>query len=464
MSEPAGDQFSWVCPSCTRRVPSRFAECRCGFARPEVPAAAEPVAETPERTGPSPLVILILVAAAGLAGAYYYFQSRQPAPAQPAAAVAPAAPQQPEPAEAPVAQATNTFVAPVTGNIMPTRVPSTDAAAVDPVAASPGSIEDVVGAALPAVASIDTGSARGTGFFVKPDVVLTNEHVVHGQASAKLTANGETYRARVVSTSTAIDLAVLQIEGANPKQPVLHLGSAANIRPGQEVFAIGYALGAFSNTVTRGIVSAVRQTGSVTLIQTDAAINPGNSGGPLIDRNGQVIGVNSMSLVRMGPQGLGFAVAIDHAQQLLNGRVTAGFETPSEGLTQMLGGRTGGSEADAARDRGAAQFEQAVQVIARAGDQVDANWQRNSKLCVASAVSTGGDRPWFALYVANGVKTAVSNQYDCFSWLDDMKSAAKQIKERMDQAVEAARRDDVYPGTIRDIRRKYRMEWAGWDR
>ena len=77
MSEPAGDQFSWVCPSCGRRVPTRFEECRCGFQRQALPpVVAEEVTEAPERRGPSPMVIVILVAAVGLGG-YYFFQSRQ---------------------------------------------------------------------------------------------------------------------------------------------------------------------------------------------------------------------------------------------------------------------------------------------------------------------------------------------------------------------------------------------------
>ncbi len=456
MSEPAGDQFSWVCPSCGRRVPTRFAECRCGFQRDNLPTVVvQEVTEAPERSGPPLLVILILVAAVGLGGAYYFFQSRQTAPAPPAAVAANAAPQQPEPALAPVAQASDTFVAPVTGNIMPTRVPS-DAGDAAPAPVPAGSIEDVVSAALPAIASIDTGTARGSGFFVRPDLVVTNNHVVEGQSSVNLQAGGAKYTARVVSASPSVDVALLQVFNANPQQATLRLGTAANARPGEEVIAIGYALGTLSNTVTRGIVSALRQAGGVTLIQTDAAINPGNSGGPLLDRSGTVIGINSMSNTRA--QGLSFAIAIDHATALMSGRTVASTQTPLEALRQATGGP---SESESARDRGAARFDQAVQVIARAGDQVDANWQRNSKLCVASAVSTGGDRPWFALYVANGVKTAVSNQYDCFRWIDDMKSSANQIKERMDQAVEAARRDDVYPGTIRDIRRKYRMEWAG---
>ena len=460
MSEPAGDQFSWVCPSCGRRVPTRLAECRCGFQRENLPTVlVQEVTEAPERSGPPPLVILILVAAVGLGGAYYFFQSWQTAPAVPAAVAADAAPQQPEPAQAPVAQASDTFVAPVTGNIMPTRVPGNEASDAAPAPVSAGSIEDVVSAALPAIASIDTGTGRGSGFFVRPDLVVTNNHVVEGQSSVNLRAGGARYTARVVSASPSVDVALLQVYNANPQQATLRMGTAANARPGEEVIAIGYALGTLSNTVTRGIVSALRQAGGVTLIQTDAAINPGNSGGPLLDRSGTVIGINSMS--NTGAQGLSFAIAIDHATALMSGRTVASTQTPLEALRQATGGP---SESESARDRGAARFEQAVQVIARAGDQVDASWQRNSKLCVASAVSTGGDRPWFALYVANGVKTAVSNQYDCFRWIDDMKSSANQIKERMDQAVEAARRDDVYPGTIRDIRRKHRMEWAGWDR
>src|SRR5205814_5151150 len=194
----------------------------------------------------------------------------------------------------PVTQASETLVAPVTGSITLIR-PSTNAPATSAVPSpASGSIEDVVSAALPAVASIDTGTGRGSGFFVRPDLVVTNNHVIEGQNSVTLQAGGNKYTARVMSASPAIDLALLQVFNPNPQQPTLRLGSAASARPGEEVIAIGYALGALSNTVTRGIVSALRQAGSVTLIQTDAAINPGNSGGPLLDRTGTVIGINSM--------------------------------------------------------------------------------------------------------------------------------------------------------------------------
>ena len=358
-----------------------------------------------------------------------------------------------------IEQTSEEFVAPVTGSIVLTAPVSS--VSNSPTIAPTGSIEDVVSASLPAVASIETGSGRGSGFFIRPDLVVTNNHVVEGQNSVTLRVAGTQYTARVMTTSAAVDVALLQVYNPNPQQATLRLGTASTARPGEEVIAIGYALGALSNTVTRGIVSALRQSGSVTLIQTDAAINPGNSGGPLIARDGTVIGINSMGISKQVGEGLAFAIAIDHAIALVNGRPVVATETPLAGLNQALGGP---SESEAARAKGQGQYEQAVQWAARSGDQIEANWQRNSKLCVASATPTGGDRPWFAVYVPDGIKVARSNAYDCFAWIEDLKSAANQIKTTLDSAAESARRAGVYPGTSRQIRQKYRMDWSGWDR
>jgi S1-C subfamily serine protease len=406
-------------------------------------------------------LFLILGTAIGLGVAVYIVQTKEPAPIAAEARVTSSearvatesGPQQP------IAQTSDTLVAPVKGSIVLTApAPS---ASNTPATAPMGSVEDVVSASLPAVASIDTGSGRGSGFFIRPDLVVTNNHVVEGQNSVMLRVAGAQYTARVMTTSPAVDLALLHVYNANPQQATLRLGTAATARPGEEVIAIGYALGALSNTVTRGIVSALRQAGSVTLIQTDAAINPGNSGGPLIGRDGTVIGINSMGISKQVGEGVAFAIAVDHAIALVNGRPVVAAQTPVTALNQTLGGP---SDSEAARARGQGQYEQAVQWAARSSDQIDANWQRNSKLCVASATPTDGDRPWFAVYVPDGIKVARSNAYDCFAWLDDLKSAAKQIKTTLDTAGESARRDGVYPGTIRQIRQKYRMDWSGWDR
>src|SRR4029450_7568901 len=90
-------------------------------------------------------------------------------------------------------------------------------------------------------------------------------------------------------------------------------------RPGQEVIAIGLALGVFQNSVTRGIVSAIRRSDRTVMLQTDAAINPGNSGGPLLNRQGQVIGINTMK-VGAAAKPPGCPVAVDHARALLAGK------------------------------------------------------------------------------------------------------------------------------------------------
>ncbi|HEU5255453.1 MAG TPA: trypsin-like peptidase domain-containing protein, partial [Vicinamibacterales bacterium] len=296
-------------------------------------------------------MFLILGAAIGLGAAVYIVQTKEPAPIEAKGrVVAPEAPGVTESAaQDAVAQTSDTFVAPVRGSIVLTGPAS---AAPNAVATAPtGSIEDVVSASLPAVASIESGTGRGSGFFIRPDLVVTNNHVVEGQNSVTLRVAGTQYTARVMTTSSAVDLALLQVYNANPKQATLRLGTAATARPGEEVIAIGYALGALSNTVTRGIVSALRQAGSVTLIQTDAAINPGNSGGPLIGRDGTVIGINSMGISKQVGEGVAFAIAVDHAIALVNGRPVVAAQTPVAALNQTLGGP---SESEAARARGQA--------------------------------------------------------------------------------------------------------------
>jgi S1-C subfamily serine protease len=395
-------------------------------------------------------LLILLGAAIGLGIAVYIVQSQNRQAATPVQAEVRTQREQP-----PAPAANEGFLPSMEGSVTvppPAAVPASNA--------SPGgAIEDIVAAALPAVASIETGSGRGSGFFIRPNLVVTNFHVVEKQNSVTLQAGGTKYTARVAATSDAIDVALLEVYNPSPQQPTLRLGTVANARPGEEVLAIGYALGTLSNTVTRGIVSAVRQTTSnITLIQTDAAINPGNSGGPLLDRTGTVIGVNSMRNNR--GEGLGFAIAIDHAIALVNGKPPASIATPLAGLRQMTGGP---SDTDQARAKGAADYEAVVAWAERSGDNIDSNWERNAKLCVAGAPAAGGDRAWFALYVPNGVKVSVSNMYDCFGWLDRMKADANDVKAEMDKAAEAARRQGVYPGTLREIRQKHRMDWSGWN-
>jgi serine protease Do len=175
-------------------------------------------------------------------------------------------------------------------------------------------------------------SGVGSGIVLTDDgYILTNKHVVDGSRALTVElADGEQYAATLVEESPDQDLALLRIEATGLTPAVI--GDAASVPVGATVIAIGSPLGTFTETVTRGILSATGRTITVQdertgrpetlrgLLQTDAAINPGNSGGPLLDASGRVIGVNTA--VSSEAEGLGFAIPIDAAASLI-ARATA---------------------------------------------------------------------------------------------------------------------------------------------
>jgi S1-C subfamily serine protease len=171
---------------------------------------------------------------------------------------------------------------------------------------------------------------QGSGFVIDKDGhIVTNYHVIADAQQVEVTMhNRKKYRATVVGTDPAHDLAVIQIKAPDLTPAVL--GDSRNLKVGQKVYAIGNPFG-LSGTMTRGIVSSIRPVkepnGSTIdeAIQTDAAINPGNSGGPLLNWHGEVIGINTMILSSVGQNaGIGFAIPINTAKAVLNDLVTLG--------------------------------------------------------------------------------------------------------------------------------------------
>lgn len=212
-----------------------------------------------------------------------------------------------------------------------------------------GSIADIADKVSKSVVSIVTStkatnmfgqsfdsSAAGTGIIVTKDgYILTNKHVINGASSVTVVLDdGTSYEnVEVVATDPLNDVAFLKISGVDNLSPAT-LGDSKTISVGQQVIAIGNALGLYQNTVTSGIISgtgrsitASDSTGTNTetlsdMIQTDAAINSGNSGGPLVNAAGQVIGINTATSA--SAENMGFAIPISSVKGMLNQLIETG--------------------------------------------------------------------------------------------------------------------------------------------
>lgn len=205
----------------------------------------------------------------------------------------------------------------------------------------------------------------GSGFIVHADgLVLTNKHVVIDPDAAYTVIMGDDteYPAKVLSRDPVNDIAVLKIEGKN--LPVAPMGDSKKIQLGQTVLAIGNALGMFSNTVSKGIISGLARSIAAALgsgehmeelrgvIQTDVAINQGNSGGPLIDLDGNVIAINTA--VIYGAQNIGFSIPINWAKQDIKDILEHGrIRRPYIGLTYIMLGKEAQKKYALATDHGA---------------------------------------------------------------------------------------------------------------
>lgn len=182
-----------------------------------------------------------------------------------------------------------------------------------------------------------TQSSLGSGVILSDDgYILTNYHVIEGADKLQVVASGGEYEAKVVGTDPSSDLAVIKIEASG--LPAVEIGSSSDLVTGEWVMAVGSPFG-LEQSVSTGIVSAVSRSSSslysseseaiyTNMIQTDAAINPGNSGGALVDKNGKLIGINTLIASTSGSSsGVGFAIPVDYAMKIAE-QIIAG-QTPS---------------------------------------------------------------------------------------------------------------------------------------
>jgi|HigsolmetaAR202D_1030399.scaffolds.fasta_scaffold00067_43 Trypsin-like serine proteases, typically periplasmic, contain C-terminal PDZ domain len=186
--------------------------------------------------------------------------------------------------------------------------------------------------------------SSGSGVIISEDgYIVTNNHVVENSASLEVIyADGSRHSAKLIGTDAFSDLAVIQVK--DPVPAVAQLGDSDALQPGETVIAIGSPLGDFKNSVTQGIVSALNRNvgGQEGLIQTDAAINHGNSGGPLINLQGQVVGINTL-VVRGNSnspdqaEGLGFAIPSSTVKSVCEQLIAKGkVERPYLGIQYTL--------------------------------------------------------------------------------------------------------------------------------
>ncbi len=208
------------------------------------------------------------------------------------------------------------------------------------------SVPEIAEKVNPSVVGIESTSYEGTGvgtgiILTNDGYIVTNNHVIEGGTKITVTLhNQNVYEATVIGTDAKTDLAVLKIESTEAITPA-EFGNSDDLEVGELAIAIGNPGGLeLQGTLTGGYISAINrdivvEDRTMTLIQTDAAINPGNSGGPLINKYGQVIGINTIKISASDVEGLGFAIPINDALEIVDELITNGYVTgrPAIGIS-----------------------------------------------------------------------------------------------------------------------------------
>jgi len=289
---------------------------------------------------------------------------------------------------------------------------------------------------------------EGSGFVISADgYILTNAHVVDEarEVTVRMTDRRE-YRAEVVGLDRRTDVAVLKIDAKD--LPVVRIGDAGELKPGEWVIAIGSPFG-FDNTVTAGIVSAVaRSLGNpdtyTPFIQTDVAVNPGNSGGPLFNMQGEVVGINSQIYSRTGGyQGVSFAIPIEVAVDVKNQLVATGrVERGRIGVAIQEVNQALADSFELPRPRGALVSE-----VVRGGPAADAGLEPGDVILAVDgkAIERSSELPPRIAAIKPGTQATLT------VWRDKSeKSVRIKVGELEDEPVVAARGSpgDETPGKL----------------
>jgi hypothetical protein len=317
------------------------------------------------------------------------------------------------------------------------------------------SLEQLVQKILPAVVTIEVPNGNGSGFFIGKGLVATNYHVVRPLSSAKVKLrDGTKVSANVVKRAQRHDLAILELAEKQMEHETLPLGTVDDVRVGGEVIAVGSPR-FLENTVTKGIVSAIRTSDAITYIQTDAPINAGNSGGPLINREGKVVGINCAGFG--DKETLNWSIAVDHLRDFLNSNGPLS-PLPIAGATEDK------NFAKVSRLRSSPErwYSDKVRECSKDAERLDSLWRRYETECATwpKFEETRG-RDWFVLWHYEDLVLWHPTS-DCRSQFRDILALAKHVKKTMSYAESNASRQHVSADVRRFYRRRYKMDWSGW--
>ena len=243
------------------------------------------------------------------------------------------------------------------GTVLYQAVEKTNSSKSNTANATSMSVKDIANEAMESVVEIKTESVSTNEFFQqavqsgagsgvilsKDGYIVTNNHVIDGASKIKVTTkDGKSYDAKLIGNDSSTDLAVIKVEASNLKPAVL--GNSSKLEVGDTAVAIGNPLGELGGTVTSGIISALDREVTIDnqtmhLLQTNAAINPGNSGGGLFNDQGELIGIVNAKSSGSNIEGLGFAIPIDRAKDVITNLIENGYVKgrASLGVTLTLG-------------------------------------------------------------------------------------------------------------------------------